>query len=97
MIKDIFNKDFEKSLKEINKKQTVPMENIFKPDFLKKYTNFNNFEEFIGPLNIQTNEDFDKFPEDDLDKYVRNHSSFNSWEEMFEEAASSYLIEQLGL
>jgi hypothetical protein len=71
---------------------------IFNKNFMKKYTKYDNLMDFINagqliPEKIsQLNyEIFKKISKNKLDKYIKNTTVFNSWEDMFEKASSRYL------
>ena len=64
---------------------------LFNKRFMKKYTKFSTFNEFILksdliPRNIKIiNQDlFNKISKEDLDKYICQFTEFKSWDEMFD-------------
>ena len=71
---------------------------LFNPRFMKKFTKFENFNEFILSSDLipksvcpVTYDIFKKIPKDKLDQYVRTHTRFQSWDEMFDSATSKFL------
>lgn len=97
--------DFHKRLKqmgnkakELEKGTTVSFTDLFNDRFMQIHTKFNNIDEFFdkSPFEIQTEEDFDKINENELDEYVRNHSRFSGWEDMKGKAGQEWVAKQLG-
>ncbi len=93
-------KKFE-DLKEFEHGKNVPIGEIFTPLFMGKYTKNRNFEEFIlksGLINSEkpiTQEVFEAIPDEDWDKYISNHTSFSSWQDMQKKAATEYFASRL--
>jgi hypothetical protein len=78
--------------------QQIPIYILFNDQFMKKYTNFSCFDEFINDCPIILDEfsnTFDekipmKYPKK-WDKYVRDTTVFSSWSEMFDKAIELHL------
>ncbi|PYG89854.1 hypothetical protein LY28_00452 [Ruminiclostridium sufflavum DSM 19573] len=72
---------------------------IFSDKFMRKYTVFNSFKEMLekSGLKIETEEDFEKISDYELDLFIRNNSDFDSWEELVQEAVNNHYAEELGL
>jgi len=74
------------------------MVKLFHKSFMKKYTEKDNFTDFIMDSGLMpksicpiTYDIFSKIPKEKLDEYVRKKTKFESWDEMFEHASSCYL------
>ena len=74
------------------------LKKLLTPRFMKKYTNYDNFDDFIIdsnllPKNISlfTYEIFKTIPITKLDNFVKANSVFNTWDEMFDSATGRYL------
>ena len=91
------NKHFEEKLNDISKPQQVELQNLLTDNYLSENTTFNNFDEFINKLGISTVEEFENYPEDKLDVFIKNHSSVQSWQDLLDGAATEYFISKLGL
>ena len=91
------NKQFEKNLKEISKPQEVELQNLLTDKYISENTTFNSFDDFINELGIHTVEEFENYPEDKLDTFIKTHSSIESWQDLLDGAAEEYLISKLGL
>lgn len=75
----------------------LPMADLFPDDFMHTYTEFNDFDEFLGKSQwkIESQEDFEEIPENQFDRYVDEHTGFNDWETMLEAAGREYILRQL--
>lgn len=74
------------------------MKKLFPDYFMKKYTNFDSFIEFIDHCKFIrcdvkeiSNKTFEKLPKGKWDRFVKNNTCFSSWNEMFECAVERYL------
>ncbi|MCU9614099.1 hypothetical protein OEV98_11060 [Caldibacillus lycopersici] len=95
--------EFDKFLNDLQKKANeasgeVSFPELFNDDFMRTYTKLNDIEEFFNksPFKIETQEDFENLDEIELNKYVKEVTSFLSWEEMKEEAGTLYMKKKLG-
>ncbi len=92
-------KKLSKNIKEI--KEKVPIEKLFTPMFMQRYTKSHNFEEFAlksGLVNSEkevTLEVFRVIPDKEWNKYILKNTSFSSWQAMQEKALKEYLTSQL--
>jgi len=96
-----FQKDLEKMAKkaqELDGEHRVPFDQLFNEKFMRKYTSFNDFDSFLsaGFDNIETEEDFEKIPDEKMDAHVKATTRFDTWEEMLEEATREWIANQLG-
>ena len=96
--------DFENEYSEENQKEEgtnvgkKQLKRLFTPQFMKKYTEYDNFTDFIisselvsEDMSYITYELFKKIPLKQLNKYVRSNTIFDSWDEMFDKATGRYL------
>lgn len=91
-------KQLEKNANEIHGHNEVPLNKLFNSTFMKRYTKFSNITSFFdaSPFTIDTQEDLATLPEDELDKYVSENTSFKSWQEMLTTASSEWVAKKLG-
>ena len=62
---------------------------ILLPDpFIKKYTDYPTLDEFFKAANITNDEDLTNMPEEELDSFVNEHTEFDSWQHMQDEAVN---------
>jgi len=80
-----------------NKDRKV-IERLFNSNFMKKYTKYDNFADFILdsgliPQDISsiTYELFQTISREKLNAYIRASTIFSSWDDMFDKATSRYL------
>ena len=90
---DLFGKDNRK----ISEKKQL-MQKLFPDYFMKKYTDFDTFSDFIHSCSFITceikdisNETFEHLPKGKWDRFVKKNTMFSSWDEMFEYAVERYL------
>jgi hypothetical protein len=96
--------DLDKILKGLQKKVEnaggeISFPDLFNPKFMATYTDFGSIDDFLdkSPFEINTQEDLENLDENELDKYVRETTRFNSWEEMKGKAGEIHITKQLGL
>jgi hypothetical protein len=83
------------------KKQNVNqplLRNLFPNQFMKKYTNFTSFSEFIlncklfnDTIDNLSKDEIANVPERKINRYVRKNTSFSTWDQMFQKAVEWYL------
>ena len=81
------------------KQQQVPLSDLLNDNFIAKHSSFASFDELLAasPFKVETKEDFEAIPDADWDTYIVSNTSFESWEEMQQQAAGEYLAKQIGL
>jgi ribosomal protein L37AE/L43A len=74
------------------------IERLFNSNFMRKYTKYDTFADFIKECNLLpdgtltiTYEIFKEFPKEEFDEFVRQNTVFESWDEMFERASGRFL------
>ncbi|MCK4348321.1 MAG: hypothetical protein KAW47_06870, partial [Thermoplasmatales archaeon] len=79
----------------IGKKQ---LKRLFTSQFMKKYTEYDNFTDFIisselipKEISSITYELFKTIPLRQLNEYIKGNTIFDSWDEMFDKATGRYL------
>ncbi len=88
---------FETKDRQIDEKDHL-MKRLFPDYFMKKYTKFQTFFEFISKSNLIncdlddiSQATFEKLPKGKWDRFVRDNTSFSCWDEMFDCAVERYL------
>lgn len=71
----------------------IPANEIYTPAFMRKYTVYTSFEEFlrISGFTMET-----ELPNPEFDDYVSKTTKFDSWSDMQLKAAEIYAIKKLG-
>lgn len=72
----------------------VPMDELFTPDFMQNYTEFETFEAFLdrSPWTVETQADFEAIPSDELDAFVEGRTGFDSWATMLSVGGREYVL-----
>lgn len=69
---------------------------IFSQQFMQSNTKFDSIYDFFEKFNIPTTqEEFESFPECELDEIVKTNTQFQSWESMFDSAVEHFLSSKL--
>lgn len=87
-----FQQNLDKITKEANslKEQTPTYEELFPPTFMTKYTQFRTIEDMVEKSSIK-GEKKEDFSSGEWNKFVKEKTSFQSWEEMFAKAGEECL------
>lgn len=91
-------KNLLKGLKKLSETTEVGFLEVLSPNFIKRYTNFSNFEEMLkssGSI-IESEKDFielEKSPQ--WNDFVCQNTKFNSWEEMIKTSADLFFYQLL--
>jgi len=90
---NILQRDIDK----IAKEEKVTLNDLFPPPFMRKYTQFSSIDEMVkkSPFKVENEEDFKNIPDKDWDVYVKEKTSFRSWDEMQSKAAEEYVGKQV--
>ncbi len=96
-------KEVSKSLEKIGKKmkaldgREVSFNDLFPPAFMERHTQFKSIDEMVekSPFTVESQEDFEKIPDNKWDEFIRNTTSFQSWEEMMSKAGEEFFSKAL--
>lgn len=90
--------DLQKNAEQLDGENEVPFDELFPEEFMRKYTDAETIEGFFdeSSWNIESEEDFEQIPDQELDQYVDDHSRFRTWEQMQGEAATEWMKRQMG-
>ena len=83
----------------IDGKNAVSITELFPPDFMQTYSEFDSIQEFFeeSPWTVESEADFGAIPEDPFDAYVDDHTGFDSWETMLSAAAREWVGRELAV
>jgi len=79
---------------------SIPFADLFPSGFMHQYTQFDTIDELLssGGFEINSPDDYEAIPDEDIDSHVAKTTKFDSWQEMLTHAIEdSYIIERLGL
>ena len=85
----------QKKFDKLSKTNPIPLNDLFTKNFISKYTNFSNSDEFFNACNIHTDEDLKQISDNELNNLVSKFTKFNSWQEMIDTSVSEYMKKQL--
>lgn len=85
--------------KALDGKHQVMLKDLMSPAFIAGCSTFSSIEELFAASNfkIEAQGDLDAIPEDQLDAFVSNHTSYGSCSEMKHAAIREWTKSQLGL
>jgi len=65
---------------------------LFTSDFMRQYTQYESIDELLssGGFVVNSEEDYEAIPDEDIDAHVRRTTNFLSWKEMLTEAVEAY-------
>ena len=86
---------YQKKLDKLSKMDSIPLDKLFTNNFILKYTNFSNSDDFFGACNIHTNQDLKQISDSELNDLVSKFTKFNSWQEMIDTSVAEYMKKQL--
>ena len=86
-----------KKLNSISGKRKVQLRDILTPSFISSYSKYSDLNSFMSGCGINSVEDFEAFPEEQMDNFVKSNTKFSSWKDMITSATTEYYKNQLGL
>ncbi|KQL17682.1 hypothetical protein [Cytobacillus solani] len=91
-------KNMESAAKELEKTTSISFDELFITSFMSKNTKFDSFDEFLnaGNFKVESQDDFEAIPEDDMDQHVMKNTNFKDWQTMLETATQEYIQKKLG-
>ncbi len=89
----------EEKARNLNGKHSVPISELLTVSFMSRNTKFSSFEAMLEASSfvVKSQEDFEKIPDEEWDKYVVASTEFLSWQAMLESAGSEWAKAKLGL
>ena len=71
----------------------IPFSELLNDLFVQRCSKFYSFDDLVFSYNfkIKSKDAFLALPKADLDKYIFYFTSYNTWEEMFNDAVKAYL------
>jgi hypothetical protein len=89
--------DLRRRVQELEGKHEIPIKDIFRSDFMSKYTDFRSFDEMLDAsgFKVRTSEDFAAILDGQWDAFVAARTRFKNWKEMREEGVRQYVEAKL--
>lgn len=89
-------RSFQRKVEEAAKPDAVSIEAACSSEFMTTHTDAPTLEAFIESTGFKPDSgEFAAIPYTEFDEHVKRHSSFQSWEEMQQEAARLYIAAKL--
>lgn len=87
----------ERKLKKLVGTHDVPYDELFNSSFMNRYTQHSTINEFFNAsgFEFETEEEFEKISEEEVDKYVQAVTNFNNWQEMMIKAGEYLTAKKL--
>lgn len=75
-----------------NLESSISFTELFTSEFMKLYTQYDSIEELLssGGFEVNSEEDYEAIPDEDIDAHVSKTTNFSSWREMLTEAVEAY-------
>lgn len=77
---------------------SISFTELFTSEFMRLYTQYQSIEELLtsGGFEVNSEEDYEAIPDEDIDAHVAETTNFRSWKEMLTEAVEAYTIKKSG-
>jgi hypothetical protein len=92
-------KNLQNKLGQLEGTNKVLFGEIFSASFMSRHTKFSSIDTMFeaGGFKVDSEADFEKIPEVELDAFVESTTSFSSWKDMQEKASQEWVTKKLGL
>lgn len=83
--------------KNLEEKQSVRLEDLMSPEFLAGCSDFQDIEHMFteSGYTVNSKEDFEAIPDEEWEVFIKNNTSFESWEDMQKAAGAEYVRKQM--
>ena len=77
----------------------VAFEDLFPPEFMRRYTDYASIEELITASGhkVESTEDFEAIPQAEWDQFIKAKTRFANWEAMQSKAGEDYVARRLNI
>ena len=84
--------DLDKRARELGGEHDVPIEDILTPAFVSSCSEFTSIDAFFGAggFSFESQEEFERIPEEELNSHVRATTTYGDWDEMLTAAGEQY-------
>lgn len=89
--------EIQESAEQLDGRNEVTFGELYSDHFLKRNSEFESISEFFeaSRWEVETPEDLEAISDAKMDRYVREHTTFDSSEEMLQAAAEEWTADQL--
>ncbi len=87
------------SAENLNEKRNVSFDELFTQSFMQNCSSFSSIYDLLkaGGFKVTCQKDFDKIPDSKLDNYIAKCTTYDSWEDMLDDATELYMLSELGI
>ncbi len=91
--------DLQKRAEELDGTHDILLAELLNPEFLSSCSRFNSLDDLLksSGFEIKSMEDLKAIPDDAWNKFIRENTSYKSWEEMQQSASTAWARKKLGL
>lgn len=85
------------NLKRIEPQQEIPITHILSDSFIQSKTPFSSLNDLFekGGFNVETKEDLEAIPDEDLNSFISENSEYSTFKEMISAAGAIYMKNML--
>lgn len=90
-------KKLAKNIKDVDGTSQVQLTDLMTSEFISGCSSYENLDSLFSQsgFKIESKEDFEAIPDNEWEEFIVNNTSFDSWEEMQENAMRAYVKKQL--
>lgn len=90
-------KKLAENAKKLDGQHEVSLGTLFNEGFIQSNTDFNSIDDFFekAGFKVESKEDFDAIPQEEIDSFVRDNTKFDNFNEMYKSATTEYVKKQL--
>ena len=90
--------DLSNRTQRLNGAQNIPITELLTSEFLSTCSHFKSAVELFetSGFTMRSQEEFDAIPDDKWNAFIRQNTSYSSWEEMLKAATAAWVKRELG-
>lgn len=85
----------ENNARELNGEHTLSGKDLFPISFMQENTDVSSLQALLPGYDVSSDATFSKIPSSVVEQAVKEHSNFNSWEELKKAAVKAYVERKL--
>lgn len=91
--------DLQKRAEDLDGEHRVKMSELLSAEFMLACSRFESLDDLLtaNGISVESQEDFEAIPDDDMDRIIQESTSYSSWQEMLQGATGQWAAKRLGL
>ena len=91
-------KDLERRVRDLDGQHSVPLDELFPPEFMRQNTDFGSINEMFeaSGFKAETEEDLSNVPDDEWNGFVAQRTRFANWDDMIGAGGKAWAAKKLG-